>query len=221
MKLRNAAPLEQVDAVREAPTRSLRYRPMFAYAYDPTKALLREGEVLPFVYKITILPGVNGVMRDNRGRWELTHLDKKLGEAGVRRIPWTMTPTGESYMVDDGTEDRGPSGYYAMWETPYAGSEHIEVNMVAFVEWVKWLASDDGWEHMSPPSPHTVAVLLKDEQDALRDARNRAFKAPGEVFRVEAGEQRVKAVEVYLRKNKGAPKPRRKSAPKLTPRSQE
>lgn len=168
--------------------------PRFVFAYHPERWIVRDGQVVPALAKLAIIPGVGGV--DARGN--PFHMLAKRQRDGWTVIPEDVDGPGTSYVRKhrsanaQGVEH---DTYLDRWERAFKGSERIGEGGIEYTEWLQSLI-DRGI--VNPPAIHVLERMLEDYRHVLDAARDKSAKNPGKNFHADALAEQVSAIEARL-----------------------
>jgi len=154
------------------------------------------GSFLPFLGKLPLKAGFNGVDRDrSTGKWKLSGARAFLLERGKNIISWSKAPDGESYIYSINSKPGKDvvTTYLSVWSTAYAGQRDVTVDMDGYTDWIQSLV-DDG----EIPLPSIIVVDKKISQ--LKDAIANATRH-GDDIDLNKFEEDLKIVEAFKEKH--------------------
>lgn len=208
MATRTKNPIPQEASTRSLKTGKIRNKPPFAFAYHAENCEIRGGAVIPDLSRVYLRAGVNNYKVFSNGTVSFSALDEDLARAHLTRIPFRQTQDGEAYFWTDA--DTGES--FSIWEETYVGSSHVDFDVEGYVAWCQWLVAEG---HVPAPADHILTVMLADERNTLRKARNTVRARPGEQWQVDESKARIAVIEAEIEKRKATAKPRRRSKTNL------
>ena len=173
----------------------------------PASLCVMEGEIIPLLREVPLIPGVNGVRKVGDGdnaAWQLGDLKSIHEDRGRTIIPWDVDEDAghESYLADLGGGFVG-----TRWQSVYPNSNRIDFDGPGYVASVKdWIARG-----VCPKvQAHHVASLVRDLERQAE--KHTAHNEPAVAKRLEAD---LKVCRDWLAKNSKPVKPKPRSRPKV------
>ena len=146
-------------------------RPEFVLLYNQRRWMVMHGKLVPSLHVMPLEAGVNGILRDRKGRVRFAKARARLEEAGRILIPYEWGPDGESYMQVIETRPNGGSNvaktYISIWETGAPGDNEVYTDDEAYAAWAASLVTSG----KVPPCPPQLArrMLEKTQQKLARE----------------------------------------------------
>lgn len=117
--------------------------PPFWLVYAPDRWDVLEGVLIPQLYRLSMNPGVNGVVRGQGGRPDPTDAIASVERQGHYRLDWRIDGTSylRAYQVGLATDRKTGApikvmSWHTRFEQLYAGSEVISADSKAYAAWV-------------------------------------------------------------------------------------
>ncbi|HJN76523.1 MAG TPA: hypothetical protein QGF58_21520 [Myxococcota bacterium] len=153
-------------------------RPEFVLVYNQRRWMVMHGRLVPSLHVMPLEAGVNGVLRDRKGRIRFARARARLEETGRILIPYEWGPGGESYMQ---VIDTRPSGgahvaqtFISIWETGAPGDNEVYTDDQEYAKWAASLVSTG----KVPACPPQLARRMR-EQTQQKLAREEAIAEKG------------------------------------------
>jgi hypothetical protein len=135
--------------------------PPFIFKYHPARWQVLRGRVVPLLGKLKLVDGGNGVTIDrDSGRPSLATAKAMLESQGWALIPLKATQDGKSYCV----RVQGSAIHVERWAKTFPGSDKIQSDDKAYVEWLCWLREE---RIIPPPASYTIEALISKYTDQL------------------------------------------------------
>lgn len=165
--------------------------------------IAENGRVVPNPWKMAIVPGLNGVDISPKGKVMFLAARGDQEGLGWRAIPFdTVAPSVAAKMDAAGQQrsyayrPRGrPDVNLCYWEHVFSGSDTVEINRAEFYEWVEHALATGA---IVPPKPHTLRLMLGEENKKFEKATAEATKNPALMYRVELHRKNIAAIEEAL-----------------------
>lgn len=135
--------------------------PPFIFKYHPARWQVLRRRLVPLLGKLKLMDGNNGVTIDRQsGRASLAPAKAMLESQGWTIIPLNKTQDGKSYCV----RVLGSQIHVERWAKTFPGSDKIQSDEAAYVEWLCWLREEG---IIPPPASYTIEALIARYTDQL------------------------------------------------------
>lgn len=135
--------------------------PPFIFKYHPARWQVLRSHLVPLLGKLKLVDGGNGVTIDPAtGRPALATAKAMLESQGWMLVPLKATQDGKSYCV----RVQGSAIHVERWAKTFPGSDKIQSDDKAYVEWLCWLRKEGIIPH---PASYTIEALISKYTDQL------------------------------------------------------